>query len=303
MPFAEVGKSRGTPFNLYYDLHGNAESPVKLLFIMGFATASSAWKMQVDHFSKDGKYQLCVFDNRGVGKSTDISPGRFKTTDMAQDAAELIDHLGWTEYHLIGVSMGGMIAQELTFLHQDRVLSLTLSCTHAGGKHSGAPFAGVKKLLSLMREQDLLKKCDLALEVLYSDAYLANETTKSELVEWWLHRARTEPALQLRFYFSQLLAPITHHVSQDRLLKLKESQLPILVMTGTNDLLVKHENSFDLKEILDPKIFLVFDGAGHGINVECREQWNKAVEDIIQLGLEWKGSRNNTPLSEPQHTV
>jgi len=87
---------------------------------MGLGTFKTGWQRQTKDFGHDqgSKYSCLVFDNRGMGES-DKPLGRYTTTQMADDTLELLDHLNWTgkrELHVIGVSMGGMIAQELVCL-------------------------------------------------------------------------------------------------------------------------------------------------------------------------------------------
>lgn len=90
---------------------------------MGLAAMKSAWQRQTKDFGhgqntnrdQSNKYSSLVFDNRGIGAS-DKPLARYSTSEMAMDTIELLDHIGWTDkrqLHVIGVSMGGMIAQEL----------------------------------------------------------------------------------------------------------------------------------------------------------------------------------------------
>lgn len=81
------------------------------MFIMGLNTSSFAWEHQVPHFAKN--YSVLVFDNRGVGNS-DSPKGPYSTLEMAHDIITLLDYVGWhngRELHIVGVSLGGMIAQ------------------------------------------------------------------------------------------------------------------------------------------------------------------------------------------------
>ena len=86
-----------------------------MLMIMGLLTDGAAWKYQADYFIKHG-FQCVTYDNRGVAKST--TPGitdllGYTTRNMAGDAIALVNHLGWQTFHVMGVSMGGMISLEL----------------------------------------------------------------------------------------------------------------------------------------------------------------------------------------------
>lgn len=86
-------------------------------FIMGLGTFKTHWQRQVQYFGHEqcSQYSCLIFDNRGMGGS-DKPLARYSTTEMAKDTLELIDFIGWTslrQLHIVGVSMGGMIAQEL----------------------------------------------------------------------------------------------------------------------------------------------------------------------------------------------
>ena len=92
---------------------------------MGLGGIKTAWQRQTKDFAhtKGDKYTSLVFDNRGMGES-DKPLSRYSTSEMAKDTVELLDHVGWTgqrQLHIIGISMGGMIAQEMV-----RCMSLLL---------------------------------------------------------------------------------------------------------------------------------------------------------------------------------
>src|SRR5437016_651031 len=108
---------------LYYEEHGHGDP---LLLIMGLAADSTAWLFQVPAFAEH--YRTITFDNRGVGRSAKPA-GPYTITAMAKDAVGLLDMLGIARTHVVGVSMGGMIAQELALHHPERVRGLVLACT------------------------------------------------------------------------------------------------------------------------------------------------------------------------------
>ncbi|KAF2260894.1 alpha/beta hydrolase-like protein [Lojkania enalia] len=129
-----VADGRGGPINISYEVHGHG--PRHLVWIMGLGGMKYAWQRQTKDLAhkKADQYTSLVFDNRGIGES-DKPLFRYSTSEMAKDTLELIDHLGWTgkrELHVIGISMGGMIAQELAMLIPDRICSLNLISTAAG---------------------------------------------------------------------------------------------------------------------------------------------------------------------------
>lgn len=111
----DVAAGRGGPFKLAYELHGHG--PIKVLWIMGLGGLLKTWQRQTKDFghAEADKYTCLVFDNRGIGQS-DKPVLRYTTSQMAQDVVELLDHVGWKDnrsVHVNGISMGGMIAQEL----------------------------------------------------------------------------------------------------------------------------------------------------------------------------------------------
>lgn len=126
-----VAKDRGGPVNIAYEVHGHGDR--HLVWIMGLGGMTHAWQRQTKDFAHDqaDKYSSLIIDNRGVGES-DKPRMRYSTSEMAKDIIEVIDHIGWTgkrELHVIGVSMGGMIAQELALLIAPRISTLSLIST------------------------------------------------------------------------------------------------------------------------------------------------------------------------------
>ena len=112
--------------DLSYRIDG--DGPETLVLVNGLADDKDSWEGQIPAFSE--RYRVISYDNRGIGESP-TPPGPYTTADMAEDLAGLVDALGVERFHLLGVSMGGMIAQEYAIAHSDRLLSASLCCTYS----------------------------------------------------------------------------------------------------------------------------------------------------------------------------
>src|SRR5918999_66595 len=111
---------------IYYEVHGEGEP---LLCVMGLAADTLAWALNVPGFAE--RHRTVVFDNRDVGQSS-MADAPYEISDMAQDALALADALELESFHLLGVSMGGAIAQEMALAAPDRVRTFTLAVSFAG---------------------------------------------------------------------------------------------------------------------------------------------------------------------------
>ncbi|KAI9143742.1 Alpha/Beta hydrolase protein [Paraphysoderma sedebokerense] len=311
MPFVTVGKNRRepnpTPVNLYYELHfkgktklndGSGESVSvqsdqtiqesrkkkhKILFIMGLNTNGSAWKFQVEYFSKFDDFVAVTFDNRGVGHS-DAPPGRYRTSDMAMDAYDLVKHLGWDKVHVVGVSMGGMIAQEFAVNYPEMTLSVALTSTHAGfaiPPMRGAVLLTVNTVHQVVRP-NLVTRTRNIIRILYPESFLKSEApegsrTMQEYLEEFHHQNLTaSPAQQLNGIKGQFAAVLTHYVSKDRLMTIKSNKIPVVVITGTDDVLIHHRNSLYLSKMLAAPLYIL-EGVGHAVGMQQKEEYNRIL--------------------------
>ncbi|KYR02961.1 hypothetical protein DLAC_00444 [Tieghemostelium lacteum] len=284
--FLDIGKGRG-PFTIYYELHGNPQSNVKIVLVNGFLTPCSEWYHQLD-FLKEKDYEILVYDNRGIGKSGEPT-SNYSSSDMAKDIIEIVDHLKWDKFNVVGISMGGMISLELSYLAKDRIKSLVLAVTHSG---SLPPVRGMLTICQTLVTGDARKRGHLLLPVLYSQQYLdklsliePTRTNRDVLVDSYVEKSKTQKPPGLRGVVGHIQTVMTHSVSTKRLKEIKDKNFPICIMTGTDDYLVKTSNSHYLREILTPAEFIVFDGAGHVINVENKIEFNEAIIKNINRSI------------------
>jgi pimeloyl-ACP methyl ester carboxylesterase len=116
---------------LQYDVRGNAGGPPVLL-IQGVGVHGGGWRPQVDALATD--FHCATFDNRGIGRSQPVGDCALTVEQMADDALAVIRELGWQSAHVIGHSLGGLIALQLALAHREAVRSLSLLCTFADGR-------------------------------------------------------------------------------------------------------------------------------------------------------------------------
>jgi pimeloyl-ACP methyl ester carboxylesterase len=143
--------------NINYQVDGQGEP---LVMIMGFTAGRSGWMAQIPFFKK--YYRVITFDNRGAGKS-DKPPGPYSTRMMADDTVSLMDLLRIEKAHIMGVSMGGMIAQELAINYPQRVMKLVLACTYACQDETSGDSLEQAKFLQLTPEKKVSAMVGLAL--------------------------------------------------------------------------------------------------------------------------------------------
>src|SRR5690349_18956703 len=135
-----------TKHGIHYETWGDAAKP-PLLLIMGLALSSRGWDRLPEHLARD--FHVLVFDNLGTGRSARRGIA-YRMRELADDAAAVLDAAGVAQAHVFGISMGGMIAQELAIRHPERVRSLALGCTIASWRRSSAPSLKTKADLLLL---------------------------------------------------------------------------------------------------------------------------------------------------------
>jgi 3-oxoadipate enol-lactonase len=274
MSIAKVGA-----IDLYYDEQGSGDP---LLLVMGLAADSAAWLFQVPDFARH--YRTIVFDNRGVGRSAK-PPGPYTIHEMADDTAGLLDVLGIARAHVVGVSMGGMIAQELALRHPDRVRGLVLACTYPEPdaeverqrQFSMAQFGGTVAADGEMRIDltalDPMLFFQHLLPRVFNQAFIDQELPK--LMQLF------SGALQYGFSMEAILgqvAAVMGHRATDRLHQIKARTL---VITGDADLLIPPANSRVLAEHIPNARLVTIPGGSHGFNFETPERFNREVLDFL----------------------
>ncbi|MFH2010869.1 MAG: alpha/beta fold hydrolase [bacterium] len=251
---------------LAYGTLGERGTPV--LLVMGYTVPGSAWVHQVPALS--AHHRVAWYDHRGCG-ATEAAPGAYSMRLLASDAERLLDHLGWDTAHVVGVSMGGMVSQELALRARRRIRSLTLIATHAGGMVSRVPpWAGLKRfvhanLAPRSQRFEILKR------LLFPDDFLAR--CDQEWLEWVLRNDFGTP-IPTRYRLSQLAA-VMRHDTRRRVGQLRG--LPTLVVGAGRDALVQPAACERLHRLLPGSRFHVFQEAGHAVIRQCYAALNELL--------------------------
>jgi pimeloyl-ACP methyl ester carboxylesterase len=261
MPFATT--SDGT--RLFWREEGSG-SP--LLLIQGFGYASDMWYRIVPALAE--RHRVLAFDNRGVGKS-DAPPGPYSIAMMADDALAVLDSAGADRAHVFGISMGGMIAQELALRNPGRVRSLVLGCTHCGGsKVFAAEPAAIEALLarvSMPPEQGAR----------HMIPFVYDETTPRDRIE-------QDVAVRMRGYpaaassEAQAAGIFSWAGTYERLSSLA---MPTLVLHGETDRLVPAENARILAGAIPGAKLVVLPRASHVFWTDQPEATMEVLRDFL----------------------
>jgi 3-oxoadipate enol-lactonase len=251
---------------LYYEIHGEGEP---LLCVMGLSADHLAWTLQVPAFR--ARYRTIVFDNRDVGQSF-RAEGPYDVTDLAQDTLALADGLGLERFHLLGMSLGGTIAQELALAAPERVQSLHLIVTYAWAGRWGREFARLWGRAAAQRSDE--EHIDWLILQTVSQEFYENE----EAVEFLRNMMLANPYPQPRDAFLRQLDAGARHDARDRLGALR---VPTHVIAGERDLLVPAWKSEEIAQRIPGAKLRVVPRAPHGINVERAEEFNALVLEFL----------------------
>jgi 3-oxoadipate enol-lactonase len=257
-----VARSRGAEiaYRAVGPRHGD---PV--LLIMGFGGSGRMWWRLEPHIAAE--HRTLLIDNRGTGDSDPIR-GRISMADMAADAVAVLDAAGADRAHVVGVSMGGMVAQHVALDHRDRVRSLVLGCTSAGGRGGPPPW---RLLLSTALRPVVGPSGTwrLVAPVLYSQA----TRSRPERLREDLDR-RVADATPTATLYAQMGA-IVGHDARARLAELEG--IPTLVLHGAEDGLVPPAaGRFLAARIPGARLHLV-PGAGHVMSTDAEDEVAEAI--------------------------
>ena len=264
---------------IYFEQHGSrAATPV--LLIHGVGCQLIHWPESFIQALVDADFRVICFDNRDCGLSFDVDaePPDIQTliqaredptlltppytlSDMAMDAIHLLNHVGQSGAHIIGVSMGGMIAQRLISEHPHRAFSLTSIISTTGNPEAGLPkpeavTAMASNFFEADRETAIQRTRDVG-DILGGKKYRSSEIGMARVAEEAYDRA-FRPKSTLR-QFTAILS------DGDRRESLKSCTIPVLAVHGDDDPLVNHSGSIDLIESVPHGELMLVENMGHDL--------------------------------------
>ncbi len=268
MPCAEINGTR-----LYYQDHGQGEA---LVLVPGMGADHISWLRQLPAFRRH--YRVIIYDPRGLGRSSrPREPYAFKA--LADDVIGLMDHLGVEKAHVLGQSLGGVVAQEIAIDYPGRVLKLVLVSTLAGGDDEGLE-PGLPETLSL---------AEAGAQAGVSGA--ETRKTMNALIDLSFNRWTYRKGLQLmcRLFVKQDMfagqpdqeRALAGHSTIDRLQLIRARTL---VITGTSDRIIRPQASERLAAGIPDARLVMVKGGSHGFNMEMTARFNREILDFLRAG-------------------
>jgi len=252
--------------DINYALEG--DGPETVVLVNGLADELETWAYQMPALL-DAGFRVLSFDNRGIGRA-DEPAGPYSSGSMAADTKALVDELGITDFHLMGVSMGGMIAQAYALAHQEDLRSLTLACTYAApGPFCSRMFAMWADIASVQGVPMVMR--DVTLWAFTLDFFRERE---DELAEF--ETAMRYVNQPVSAYLAQLAVIQNHDTTAD----LGRITVPTLVIAGEEDILIPTRLSHELHDLVPGSDWATTPG-GHGCIWEHPEPFNTRFVDFL----------------------
>lgn len=238
-----------------------------LVLVQGLGYARWGWEPVADALAE--RFEVILLDNRGVGESA-APPGAYTAVEMASDVVGVLDEAGVDKAHVVGTSLGGMVAQELALTAPKRVEKLVLVCTTPGGRNA-APMPG--QTVRLMARAPMLER-EVALRKFVENA-LAPDPSNGIIERILAHRLQTDQPISA--WLSQAAAGMTF----DAWDRLPDLTIPTLVVHGTADVVVDPRNAELLRERIPGARIELFPGCGHLLFWEQPERFVEVVDEFL----------------------
>lgn len=269
---SDTKKIRVGDIDIAYKVFGKGDP---LLFIPGFSMTMDMWQPMLNGLPEN--HTIILFDNRGIGQTTagnetNATATPFTINQFTNDTAALIDALEIRQpVDVLGLSLGGFIAQELALLHPEKVNSLILVASSCGGNQTIPPQISPQDFKSMVSGNATE---ELFLHTLFPQVWIQNNTEYIENEFIYPMGKVSSENLQL-----QSAAAGKWSGSCERL---SDISMPTLVMTGTQDI-TSPTNSIVLAEKIPGTWLVQIEGGGHGVMFQYPEKFAKVVETFLTV--------------------
>jgi pimeloyl-ACP methyl ester carboxylesterase len=265
------GKAAVNGHEIYYEVHGEGEP---LVLIMGIGYDATLWGLhQVPAFS--GKFKVIVFDNRDVGRSSQATE-KYNIADLADDVAGLLDALDVDQAHILGISMGGMIAQEFALRYPEKVKKLVLTGT--GASTGRAKFDPIS-IWSFVKQNDPEGLTFGAQQFLwlFSSDFVRNHQAVDETMA--LLASNPNPVSPEAF--ARQADAYIRHDTLDRVASIKASTI---VISGEQDRLTPPWIGRELADQIPDAQFHLVEGSGssHALPLERPDDFNRIALSFLE---------------------
>lgn len=246
-----------------------------VLLIQGAGVAGTGWRPQIQGLA-DG-YRLIEFDNRGIGGSRLEAGGRVAIEEMAADALAVADAEGCEAFHVVGHSMGGLIAQALALGARHRVRSLSLLCTFVTGREGARLTPALLATTLRMRLGTRRMRREAFLELIMPESWLRT-VDRARLAEDLAPLFGHDLAAQPLFVMTQIRA-MSRYDAGDRWGEL--SSIPTLVVSASHDRIARPEYGRRLAALVNGSRFVEIADAGHAVTIQEAETVNALLRQHI----------------------
>lgn len=251
-----VGFARIGDLEVAYHIRGKGRP----LLLLGGIIENMDWWHEEFLSALAKRFRLVLLDNRGAGRTTERHHGFFTIRRMARDTVGLMDHLGLDEAHVLGVSMGGMVAQQVAIDYPDRVDRLVLTVTSSGALHSRPPRLPVfPKIFDMLGRRAF--EVEGTLKTLFPADYVRGHP-------------ETIKALEQRYYIApssdrDALRQVAAAVLFNSYMKLPRIEAHTLVVRAEKDAIFPGNNSTILFNRIPNSELVDVEGAGHEVYIQC----------------------------------
>jgi pimeloyl-ACP methyl ester carboxylesterase len=254
-----MSKAKVNDIQVYYEVHGEG---FPLIMIMGLGGNIDWWDPRMTREISQ-KFKTFVFDNRGAGR-TDVSDRKYTIKLFADDTAGLMDALGLSKAHVLGISMGGMIAQELVLNYPEKVEKLVLCSTNCGGTKSVPPSENVMRMLMADRSDVSLEEvARMTIALLLTEDFIKKNPDFVELA--------TQQVLKAPISNEAFMRQLNAIMEFDTFDRLPQIRVPTLILHGKHDVLVPSENGSILAEAIRNAKLIYLEKSAHALAEEMTE--------------------------------